>query len=139
VVGLLAPRDEAPGVDGDRRAGRVKGGARTSGRRSNKPNVGKDGPASKGSKGSSKGSKGGSIECATLSIRINTGDIMDNAIDTPYGYATKFDMYTAGSRPVIGSWYEQASYVNQGGTDGIGTGMLVWSDGESSISFSGAL
>jgi hypothetical protein len=123
----LAPRDEVQ-VEGNGQSGRVKGGANASGRRREL----------KGGMSGSKGSKGPS-ECATLSIWIRTGDVMDNAIDSENGYATKLDVYAVGSRAVIGSWYEQASYVNEAGTDGVGTGLILWSGGGSSISFSGAL
>jgi hypothetical protein len=142
AIGLLL-RSEGQ-IEGDRQSGNVKGGSKPDGRRrkpkgkkGEKPDgrrrepTGKNGSTSKGSQGPT--------DCAKLSIRIQTGDVMDNAIDMENGYATKFAVYAVGSRAVIGAWYEQASYVNKGLTDGVGTGLIVWSGGESSISFSGVL
>ena len=128
VRGLARP-DEVQ-VESNGQSGRVKGGANSGGRR-RELKGGKAGSTSKGSKGPS--------DCETLSIWIRTGDVMDNAIDSENGYATKLDVYSVGSRAVIASWYEQASYVNEAGTDGVGTGLILWSGGASSISFSGAL
>jgi hypothetical protein len=128
----LVQRDEVL-VDGNGQSGRVKGGANSSARR-RELKGGKGGSPSKGSKGPPSPS-----DCATISIWIRTGDVMDNAIDSDNGYATKFDVYSVGTRAVIGSWYEQASYTNEAGSDGVGTGLILWSGGGSSISFSGAL
>jgi hypothetical protein len=129
----LTLRDEVQvQVDSNGQSGRVKGAANSGGRR-------RELKGGKGGKGGSKASKGETTECETLSIWIRTGDVMDNAIDSENGYATKLDVYSVGSRTVIASWYEQASYVNEAGTDGVGTGLLLFSGGGSSISFSGAL
>jgi hypothetical protein len=125
----LAQLDEVQ-VESNGQSGRVKGGANASGRR-RELKGGKGGSTSKGSKGPS--------DCETLSIWIRTGDVMDNAIDSENGYATKLDVYSVGTRAVIGSWYEQASYVNDAGLDGVGTGLILFTGGASSISFSGAL
>jgi hypothetical protein len=124
VVGLFPL---SPGAISESESALVKGeGSRKARRRELK---------GKGGKGSSKGSS----ECETLSIWIRTGDIQDNAVNSENGYATKVDVYPRGSRTTIAFWYEQASYTNTAFTDGVGTGILVWPGGRSSISFSGSL
>jgi hypothetical protein len=130
VVGLIPL---SPGADSQSESAIVKGEGRREARRREL----KGGKGGKGG-GSSKGSKGSS-DCETLSIRIVTGSIQDNAVNSEFGYATRVDVFQGGTRSVIASWYEQASYTNLAFTDGVGTGILVWPGGRSSISFGGSL
>jgi hypothetical protein len=83
--------------------------------------------------------RGGAKKCKTLSILIVTGSIQDNAVSSEFGYATKVDVFEKGSRKVIGTWYEQVSYVNLEFTEGVGTVVLVFQGGDSAISLVGTL
>jgi hypothetical protein len=85
--------------------------------------------------------KGGAKKCDKLLISLVPDDIgiTGTSLVTDGGYGLKLNVYKKGSKTVIGTWYEQASFVSgdfNGDVEVVGTTVLVFHGGDSQSAIS---